>query len=126
MTWADAVPNFLIGLREGLEAGIIVSILLAAMHRTRTPDGEAHSSAAIWIGVAGAVAVAGSFAAVLTFSTSVLSSRAQEAIGGILSVTAVALVTAMVFWMRAPPRRSRRSCANRSAWRSPSAPAPSR
>ncbi len=100
MTWADAVPNFLIGLREGLEAGIVVSILVAAVHRTRTPEGEAHSSAAIWIGVAGAVAVAGSFAAVLTFSTSVLSSRAQEAIGGFLSVTAVALVTAMVFWMR--------------------------
>jgi high-affinity iron transporter len=37
---------------------------------------------------------------VLTFSTSVLSSRAQEAVGGLLSVLAVGLVTGMVFWMR--------------------------
>jgi high-affinity iron transporter len=50
--------------------------------------------------VLGAVTVAGSFAAVLTFSTSVLSSQAQQAAGGLLSVLAVGLVTGMVFWIR--------------------------
>lgn len=49
---------------------------------------------------AGAVMVAGSFAAVLTFSTSELSSGAQETAEGLLSVLAVGLVTGMVFWMR--------------------------
>jgi high-affinity iron transporter len=44
--------------------------------------------------------VAASFAAVLSDSTSVLSSRAQEAVGGVLSVLTVGLVTGMVFWMR--------------------------
>jgi len=44
--------------------------------------------------------LAGAFAAVLTFSASDLSSRAQEAAGGLLSVLAVGLVTGMVFWMR--------------------------
>jgi len=97
--WADAFPNFLIGLREGLEAGLVVSLLLAALRKSER-GGELGASAPIWLGVLGAVTVAGSFAAVLTFSTSVLSSRAQEAVGGILSVLAVALVTAMVFWMR--------------------------
>lgn len=58
------------------------------------------SSAPVWLGVLGAVMVAGSFAAVLTFSTSELSSRAQEAAEGLLSVLAVGLVTGMVFWMR--------------------------
>ncbi len=100
MTWADAVPNLLIGLREGLEAGLVVSILLAALHKTAPADGRKVSTAPIWLGVLGAVMLAGSFAAVLTFSTSVLSSRAQEAVGGLLSVLAVALVTGMVFWMR--------------------------
>ena len=102
MTWADAVPNFLIGLREGLEAGLVVSILLAALRKTAAPETANHrlSSAPVWLGVLGAVMVAGSFAAVLTFSTSVLSSRAQEAVGGLLSVLAVGLVTGMVFWMR--------------------------
>ncbi|MGO9785083.1 MAG: iron uptake transporter permease EfeU [Streptosporangiaceae bacterium] len=102
MNWADAVPNFLIGVREGLEAGLVVSILLAALRKTAAPEaaGRRVSSAPVWLGVLGAVMVAGSFAAVLTFSTSVLSSRAQEAVGGLLSVLAVGLVTAMVFWMR--------------------------
>ena len=102
VTWADAVPNFLIGLREGLEAGLVVSILLAALRKTAAPETANHrlSSAPVWLGVLGAVMVAGSFAAVLTFSTSVLSSRAQEAVGGLLSVLAVGLVTGMVFWMR--------------------------
>jgi high-affinity iron transporter len=102
VTWADAVPNFLIGLREGLEAGLIVSILLAALRKTASTGAEGRrvSSAPVWLGVLGAVMVAGSFAAVLTFSTSELSSRAQEAAEGLLSVLAVGLVTGMVFWMR--------------------------
>jgi high-affinity iron transporter len=78
-----------------------VSILLAALRKTGDPaEGRPVSSAPVWLGVLGAVMVAGSFAAVLTFSTSVLSSRAQEAVGGLLSVLAVGLVTGMVFWMR--------------------------
>ena len=103
MTWADAVPNFLIGLREGLEAGLVVSILLAALRKTASSGaagGRRMSSAPVWLGVLGAMMVAGSFAAVLTFSTSELSSRAQEAAEGLLSVLAVGLVTGMVFWMR--------------------------
>jgi high-affinity iron transporter len=95
--WADAIPNLLIGLREGLEAGLVVSILLAALRKTG--DGRA-SAAPVWLGVLGAVMLAGSFAAVLTYSAGVLSSRAQEAVGGLLSVLAVGLVTTMVFWMR--------------------------
>jgi high-affinity iron transporter len=108
VTWADAVPNLLIGLREGLEAGLVVSILLAALRRTNATGaaagGRRISSAAVWLGVLGAVMVAGSFAAVLTYSTNALSSSAQEAVGGLLSVLAVALVTGMVFWMRRTAR----------------------
>jgi len=99
MSWSDAVPNLLIGLREGLEAGLVVSILLAALAKT-ADTGRRVSSLPVWLGVLAAVMVAGSFAAVITYSTSVLSSWAQEAVGGILSVLAVGLVTGMVFWMR--------------------------
>jgi high-affinity iron transporter len=105
VTWADSVPNLLIGLREGLEAGLVVTILLAAVKKTATAqadgDGQARvSTAPIWLGVLGAVTLSGAFAAVLTFSVSVLSSAGQEAVGGLLSVFAVGLVTAMIFWMR--------------------------
>ncbi|MBF6065699.1 FTR1 family protein [Nocardia terpenica] len=99
MNWAEAVPNLLICLREGLEAGLVVTILLAAIRKVSTPERPV-SAAPVWLGLLGAVSVAASFAAVLTYSTAVLSSSAQEAIGGALSVLAVGLVTGMVFWMR--------------------------
>lgn len=98
--WADGVPNLLIGLREGLEAGLVVSILLAAFRRT----GSKTSSAPIWLGVLAAAALSISFGAVLTFSRAELSTTAQEAFAGTLSLLAVGLVTAMVFWMRRAAR----------------------
>jgi hypothetical protein len=105
VTWADSVPNLLIGLREGLEAGLVVTILLAAVRKTAAAQadrgGEPRvSTPPIWLGVLGAVTLAGAFAAVLTFSASVLSSAGQEAVGGLLGVFTVLLVTAMIFWMR--------------------------
>ena len=102
--WADALPNLLIGLREGLEAGLIVSILLAAVRRTAGVQGGRVSSAPVWLGVAAAVVLALSFGAVLTFYRSVLSTTGQEALGGLLSVVAVGLVTGMIFWMRRTAR----------------------
>ena len=99
VSWAEAVPNLLICLREGLEAGLVVTILLAAVRKTSTPERPV-SSTPVWLGLLGAASVAASFAAVLTYSTSVLSNSGQEIVGGVLSVVAVGLVTAMVFWMR--------------------------
>ncbi|MFJ9370624.1 iron uptake transporter permease EfeU [Nocardia sp. NPDC101769] len=99
MSVAEAVPNLLICLREGLEAGLVVTILLAAVRRLSTRDRPV-STAPVWLGVLGAVSVAGSFAAVLTYSTAALTSSARAAVAGVLSVLAVALVTAMIFWMR--------------------------
>lgn len=93
------MPNLLICLREGLEAGLVVTILLAAVRRLSTPERPV-STTPVWLGVLGAVSVAGSFAAVLTYSTAVLTSSARAAVAGVLSVLAVALVTAMIFWMR--------------------------
>src|SRR5690242_4256380 len=97
--WADALPNLLIGLREGLEAGLVVSILLAAVHKA-----GGRSTAPVWLGVTAASALALSFGAVLTFTEAGLPSGAQEALAGILSVLAVGLVTAMVCWMRTAAR----------------------
>ncbi|OIK29605.1 iron uptake transporter permease EfeU [Streptomyces malaysiense] len=98
--WDDAFPSFLIGLREGLEAGLIVSILVATLvraeARSRLPQ--------VWTGVLAAIAVAMSFGAVLTFTAASMPETAQEAFGGFLSVIAVAFVTAMVFWMRRSAR----------------------
>ncbi|MER7755896.1 iron uptake transporter permease EfeU [Kitasatospora sp. NPDC097643] len=98
--WDEAFPSFLIGLREGLEAGLIVSILIATLvrfdQRNRLPQ--------VWTGVAAALALSLSFGAVLTFTAASLSGHAQEAFGGVLSLIAVGFVTAMVFWMRRSAR----------------------
>ncbi|MEU1306205.1 iron uptake transporter permease EfeU [Streptomyces shenzhenensis] len=98
--WDDAFPSFLIGLREGLEGGLIVSILVATLVRA---DARARLPQ-VWTGVLAAVALAMSFGAVLTFTAASLSATAQETFGGTLSVIAVAFVTAMVFWMRRSAR----------------------
>ncbi len=102
--WVDALPNLLIGLREGLEAGLVVSILLAAVRRGATGGGRAGSTGPIWLGVVAAIVLALSFGAVLTFYRSVLPTTGQEALGGALSVLAVVLVTGMIFWMRRTAR----------------------
>jgi high-affinity iron transporter len=85
---------YLIGLREGLEAALIVSILLGYA----TKLGRSDLKPRIWTGIGLAVAVAVGVGALLTFGTLDLGD-AEPVIAGSLSVLAVGFVTWMIFWM---------------------------
>ncbi|MET9757543.1 iron uptake transporter permease EfeU [Streptomyces sp. NPDC006372] len=92
--------NYLIGLREGLEASLVVCILIAYLVKTDRRD----ALKPIWIGIGIAVALALGFGCALEFGSQELTFQAQEALGGSLSILAVCLVTWMVFWMRRTAR----------------------
>jgi high-affinity iron transporter len=88
--------NALIGLREGLEASLVVSILVAFLVRTDRRS----ELPKVWLGVGLAVAISVGVTLALTLSSQALTFEAQEALGGSLSIVAVAFVTWMIFWMR--------------------------
>ncbi|MBD8019487.1 iron uptake transporter permease EfeU [Brevibacterium gallinarum] len=94
------LQNFLIGLREGLEAALIVGILIGYLRRI----GHTRAIGLMWIGIGIAITVSVVFGAILTFGPSTLTFEAQEALGGSLSIIAVGFVTWMVFWMAATAR----------------------
>jgi high-affinity iron transporter len=97
------LASYLIGLREGLEATLVVSILVAYLVKS----GRRRQLLPLWSGVAAAVALSILFGALLTYTeTSLLADyRSRELFEAIASVVAVVLVTWMIFWMRRTARR---------------------
>jgi high-affinity iron transporter len=89
------LPTFVIGLREGIEASLIVGII-AAFLRQR---GATRALRWVWVGVVAAVAICTGAAVVLQIINSNLPQRQQEGLETVIAVVAVGMVTSMVIWM---------------------------
>jgi high-affinity iron transporter len=86
----------LIGLREGLEAGIVVMILVAFLVKSQRRDALTW----VWFGVSAAIAMTVGVFLVIQYSAYTVTDLGAEAIAGIASLVAVAIVTTMVLWMK--------------------------
>lgn len=93
--------SYLIGLREGLEATLVVTILVAFLVKSGRKD----KLPLVWAGVGIAVALSLAAGGLLTFTSAVLGTREQELFEGIASLLATVFVTFMIFWMKATSRR---------------------
>lgn len=93
---AQLFGSGLIGVREGLEAGIIVMILIAFLVKSDRRDALKW----VWLGVGAAVLMTVAVFLTIQYGTYTVTGLAAEAIAGVASLLAVAIVTSMVLWMR--------------------------
>jgi high-affinity iron transporter len=89
------LPTFVIGLREGVEASLIVGIVAAFLSQR----GATRQLKFVWIGVGIAVALCTGVAVVLQIIDSNLPQRQQEGLETVIALVAVAMVTSMIVWM---------------------------
>ncbi|MFA5708170.1 MAG: iron uptake transporter permease EfeU [Mycolicibacterium sp.] len=86
----------LIGLREGLEAAIIVMVLVAFLVKSDRRDALKW----VWLGVGAAIAMTVAVFVGIQLGENTISGLAAEAIAGVASLIAVVIVTTMVLWMK--------------------------
>src|SRR5690554_4869488 len=87
---------FLIMLREGIEAGLIVGIIASYLRQT----GHQNLMVPVWIGIVLAIAASLFCGAALLFVAADFPQKEQELFEAVVSLAAVVMLTSMVFWMR--------------------------
>lgn len=90
------VAPLLITLREGLEAALIIGIVLAYLART----GNGHRSAPVWVGTAAAILVSVIAGVAIFLTVGELEGAAEQIFEGTAMLLAVAVLTYMVIWMK--------------------------
>lgn len=99
------IPTFVIGLREGVEASLIIGIIAAFL----VSEGRRDALSKMWLGVGVAVALCIAVAIALRLVDQELPERGQEGLATVISLIAVAAVTYMIVWMRRHARGIRAS-----------------
>ena len=88
-------PSFLLSLREGLEAALIIGIVLGALRQMKRSD----LKPAIWAGTISAVVASLVGAVAFTLFGAKFEGRGEEIFEGIAMLVATGVLTWMIFWM---------------------------
>lgn len=99
------LPSFLIMLREGIEAALIVGIIAGYLART----GRSAWLPTVWVGVLLAVALSLFVGAGVIAVGAQFPQKTQELFEAIVGTLAVVILISMVFWMRKAARSIRQT-----------------
>lgn len=90
------LPGFLLSFREGLEAALIIGIVLSALNKMN----HQKLNSAVWIGISSAIGVCVLVALGLNWLSVEFEGRGEQLFEGITMILAASVITWIVFWMR--------------------------
>lgn len=94
MNWSVLIANLLIALREGVEAALIVGIIVAYLVKVDRRD----ILPKLWVAVVIAAAIPLGLGVYWTWGPMTITFQTQEILGGVFSLVAVVFITTMIFW----------------------------
>jgi high-affinity iron transporter len=94
--FAWGLGGLLTGLREGVEAALIVGIIASYLVKI----GRADRLGSLWFGVITAILASAAVGAIAFVALGSLQGTAEQIIAGTTSLLAVVILTYMLFWMR--------------------------
>jgi high-affinity iron transporter len=95
------LAGFLLALREGIEAALIISIVLGMLKKMQRTD----RARVVWLGIAGAALISVGVAIVLNVIGAEFEGATEQAFEGFTMLFAAAVLTWMIFWMQKQGRR---------------------
>src|SRR5215467_14395320 len=90
------IPTFVITLREGVEASLIIGIIAAFLVK----EGRRDAMRQMWVGIGIAVVLCIGVAVALEMIGQDLPQKQQEGLETVIGLIAVSAVTYMIVWMR--------------------------
>ena len=97
------LPTYLLSLREGLEAALIIGIVLGALRKIHRTD----LSPALWLGTLSALVVSILAAILLTTLGLSFEGRAEQIYEGVTLLLAACILTWTIFWMNSQAKNMR-------------------
>ncbi|MEG3932801.1 FTR1 family protein [Microcoleus sp. T3_B1] len=102
MNFSEALPTFVITLREGVEAALVVGIVLACLKKAE----QTHLNSWVYAGVAAGIAASGFVGVLFNGLLAALSTSEQpyapvikQLLEGVLGIVAIAMLSWMLIWM---------------------------